>query len=153
MDNNKFLSGEKLYGDDFSIKEIKKWYEDEKEGYSKLTYDYEDSYGYSQINILHGFSKLNHVKKFEKALSLGGATGEELFPIINKINHVYIIEPSKKLRAYSLKNKPIHYLTPQINGKMKFKDNEFDLNMRLLKGSNFPAQEGLRASALLIRLA
>ena len=31
-----YLSGKKLYGDDFTYEEILDWYEDEKEGYSDL---------------------------------------------------------------------------------------------------------------------
>ena len=31
-----FLSGKKLYGDDFAYEEIKQWYDEEKEGYANL---------------------------------------------------------------------------------------------------------------------
>ncbi len=31
-----YLSGERLYGDDFTIEEIQKWFADEAEGYADL---------------------------------------------------------------------------------------------------------------------
>ena len=31
-----YLSGEKLYGDDFTTEEILEWFKDEKEGYAEL---------------------------------------------------------------------------------------------------------------------
>jgi ubiquinone/menaquinone biosynthesis C-methylase UbiE len=128
MKNNKeFLSGEKLYGDNFSLNEIKKWYGDEEEGYSGLIGDYESGYGYSQVNIKHGFSKLKNIKKFQNVLSFGGAKGDELIPIIDKIKKITIIEPSKKLRVKKIKGKGVNYVTPKTSGEIKLKNNEFDL--------------------------
>ncbi len=35
-DIQEYLDGKKLYGDDFNLDEIKRWFEDEKEGYANL---------------------------------------------------------------------------------------------------------------------
>ncbi|MFA5953748.1 MAG: class I SAM-dependent methyltransferase [Candidatus Pacearchaeota archaeon] len=123
---NEYFSGKKLYGDDFNLKQIKEWYDDEKEGYSQLKGDYE-VYSYHEINKIHGYSKIKKIKIFDKVLSIGGATGEELIPIINKINEIFIIEPSKKLRKNNLMNKKIKYISPSSKGNLKFKNNTFDL--------------------------
>ena len=122
-----YFSGKKLYGDDFSVSRIKEWFEDEKEGYSKLIKDKEQVYEHHQINKIHGYNRLKRIKKFKRVLNFGGATGEELLPIINKIEEIYIIEPSKKLRVKKIKGKSIKYITPKPDGKLKFKKNYFDL--------------------------
>lgn len=125
-DLNDYFLGRKLYGDDFTLEEIKKWYKDEEEGYSGLVgknYVYE----FHALNILHGYRKIKKVPKFNRVLSLGGATGDELLPVIHKAEEIYIVEPSKKLRVKSLGKKKVKYVTPMAKGELKFKDNFFDL--------------------------
>ena len=122
-----YFRGEKLYGDDFNLKQIKEWYNDEKEGYSGLDLANDSTYGFYRINYLNGFNKIKSVKEFNHVLSFGGAKGEELNPIINKTKEVYIIEPSQKLRVKSISGKPVRYVTPMPSGKIDFKDNYFDL--------------------------
>ncbi len=121
-----YLSGKNLYGDDFNLEQIKKWHEDEKEGYSGLI-EKEDIYEFHELNKIHGYNKLKNIPKFQRVLSFGGANGDELLPIIDKIKEIYIIEPSKKLRVKKIKGKPVKYITPKISGKIPFKDNSFDL--------------------------
>ncbi|MEM3091184.1 MAG: methyltransferase domain-containing protein [Candidatus Pacearchaeota archaeon] len=129
MDKNlkDYFSGKKLYGDDFKIDKIKKWYNDEKEGYSNLNKDNTEVYSFHTLNIIHGYNKIKYIKKFDKVLSFGGARGDELLPILEKINKIFIIEPSKKLRVKNLNGKPIRYITPNPSGKLPFRDNKFDL--------------------------
>lgn len=122
-----YFSGKKLYGDDFNLQQIRKWFEDEKEGYFKLIKDKEQVYEHHQINKIHGYDRLKRIKKFKRVLSFGGATGEELLPIINKIDEIYVIEPSKKLRVKKIKGKAVKYITPKPDGKLKFKKDYFDL--------------------------
>lgn len=122
----KYFSGEKLYGDNFNIKEIKKWYKDEEEGYSSLI-DNSYVYEFHALNKKHGYRKIKNIKNFKRVLGFGSAYGEELLPIINKIGEVYIIEPSEKLRADNIKGKKIKYKKPQVSGKLDFPDDYFDL--------------------------
>jgi len=124
---NEYFEGKKLWGDDFSKEEIEKWYEDEKEGYSGLIENSNYSYAYHELNKFHGYTRLKHIKQFPKALSFGGATGDELLPILKKINKITIVEPSKKLRTKEIYGKKINYITPSINGKLKIKSESFDL--------------------------
>lgn len=120
-----YLSGKKLYGDDFDKSRIKEWFKDEEEGYSGLVSS-SNLYDYHELNKLHGYSKIRG-NKFNKVLSFGGATGEELLPIINKINEITIIEPSKKLRKEYLNGKKIKYITPNPYGEIKLPSNSVDL--------------------------
>ncbi|NPE27139.1 class I SAM-dependent methyltransferase [Methanococcoides sp. SA1] len=126
MKKNEYFSGEKLYGDDFDLIQIKKWYKDEEEGYSGLV-SKEHSYGYHELNKIHGFSKLKSISKFGKVLSFGGAYAHELIPISNKICSICVVEPSKKLRAKKLGNKKLSYFEPEISGDLPFENETFDL--------------------------
>jgi len=122
-----YFNGEKLWGDDFSSEEIEKWFEDEKEGYSSLVESSKSTYAYHELNKIHGYNKLKKIKSFENVLSFGGATGEELIPILEKVKYITIVEPSQKLRVKEINGKPVKYITPAMNGKLKINSNSEDL--------------------------
>ena len=128
MDEYIYLNGAKLLGDDFTIDQIKDWYEDEKEGYANLvsnnTYKYK--YGWHAINKIHGFKYLKE-NNFENVLGLGSAYGDEFSPLINKINNLTILEASDFLVSNQIGSKKIKYLKPSVDGKMPFNDNSFNL--------------------------
>ncbi|HLC77857.1 MAG TPA: class I SAM-dependent methyltransferase [Candidatus Nanoarchaeia archaeon] len=124
---DEYFRGKKLYGDDFGIKQIKEWYDEEKEGYSNLEEIEDYTYKFHALNGVHGYEKIKDTKKFDKVLAFGAAFGDELLPIINKINEIYIVEPSEKLRAQKIGEKKPVYVTPEISGRIKFPDNSFDL--------------------------
>lgn len=122
----KYLTGNKLYGDDFNLDEIKKWYDDEIDAYADLYSPKKENYKSHELNKFHGFNKLKS-KNFKNVLSFGGSTGAELLPIINKIKNITIIDSSTKLNITKLNNIPVNYMMPTISGKIKFKNNYFDL--------------------------
>jgi hypothetical protein len=126
-DFDEFLTGVKLYGNDFSLEEIRQWYEDEKEGYAGLlekTTQY--CYSYHALNVIHGYRYLPD-RIFRRVLSVGGAYGDELLPVYDKIEEIYILEPSERLYRSFLNNKPLNYIKPNIEGKLSFPDNYFEL--------------------------
>jgi SAM-dependent methyltransferase len=125
---NKYFSGEYLYGDDFTIEQIKKWYEDEAEAYSNLRNEAEHHYRYyyHQLNWQHGFKYLKQIN-FENVLGIGAAWGHEFLPIIDKIKNLTIIEPSKRLRSEKIRNITPNYVMPEIDGKICMPDDTFDL--------------------------
>ena len=125
--SNEFLSGKKLYGDNFNLKQIKEWYADEKEGYSDLISPKKYYYGYHELNKKYGYNKLKNIKKYKKVLGFGSAYGHELHPILQKIWEIHIVEPSKKLRLKTLEGKKLKYIEPSVSGKLPYKDNSFDL--------------------------
>lgn len=126
------FSGKELHGDDFSFEEIRQWYEDEKEGYANLVVEYGLSeqtggYDFTHLNTRHGFRFLPPNLKFERALGLGSALGDEFLPVIDRIKSVYVIEPSDQFHKHELKGVPFIYTKPSIEGKMNFEDNRFHL--------------------------
>lgn len=123
-----FLKGERLFGDDFTIDQIQRWYEEEKEGFADLGSKDRTNYyyGYHVVNSLHGFSKLR-ASSFENVLGFGSAYGLEFLPIINRISKLVIIEPSEKLRSEKIGTITPIYIKPQISGQIQFPDETFNL--------------------------
>jgi len=122
------LSGQKLYGDDFSEDAIDAWFDDEKEGFADLGAKNHESYCYEYhgLNILHGFRHLPS-KLYGRTLCVGGAYGEEVKPFLANIRAITILEPSGAFRATSLDGVPIEYVKPLPTGIMPFDDETFDL--------------------------
>lgn len=126
------FNGELIYGDNFNIDQINKWFEIEKEGYSSLgTLELEDLnkniYHYHQLNKLYGYKHIDYIKTFKNVLGIGAASGIEFDPIIDKIENLHILEPSDKLRVKKIKTLDIKYEEPTIEGVINFEDNKFDL--------------------------
>lgn len=123
-----YYSGEKLYGDDFCIEDITKWYMDEQEAYTNM-YVRTDKYryGFHALNSYHGFSKLPK-KKFQEVLGLGAATGAEFLPIIDAINKLVITEPSDFYdNITDINGVSVKYVKPQLDGSLEFEAKTFDL--------------------------
>jgi len=123
-----YLKGEKLYGDDFTIDQIRQWYEEESEGFANLGSKDNPSYSYDYhvINYLHGFSKIKTCF-YEDVLGFGSAYGLEFLPIINKIGRLTIIEPSDYLKSERIGKINPKYVKPEISGRIEFSDNSFNL--------------------------
>jgi len=123
-----YFEGIKLYGNDFSFNEIKKWYEEEVEGYADLGSKDKKSYtyGYHMLNTIHGFNKLKKIN-FENVMGFGSAWGYEFEPIIKRIKKLTIIEPSDNLVNNKIGNLSPKYVKPDIIGRLTFDDNSFDL--------------------------
>lgn len=132
-----YLSGSKLYGDDFNSEQIAQWFEDESEAYYRLASTYYDifsegntsyQYEYHQINYQHGFKSffkkgLNDIK----VLGVGSAYGCELEPIANFCNSITILEPSSSFIRSDILGAPVHYIKPATSGELPFDDDAFDL--------------------------
>lgn len=120
--------GEKLYGDDFSPAEIREWFDDEREAYANLGAKERASYQYAYhaLNTEHGFQHLPD-RRFERVLSLGGAYGDELLPVIRQVQDVVISDPSDAFGVSEIRGTPVRYTKPQMDGSIPFPDGEFDL--------------------------
>jgi SAM-dependent methyltransferase len=74
---------------------------------------------------MHGFRHLPP-RKFQKALSFGGANGEELRPIARQCQEIIIVEPAT-YDTTSLEGTPVSYRRPDASGRLPAADGEFDL--------------------------
>jgi len=124
-----YFAGDKLYGDDFDANQIQKWFDEEKEAYADLGSSEKSKYSYSyhNLNKIHGFNYLKNIKTFGNVLGIGAAWGEEFIPIIDKIQNLYILEPSDNMISDKIGNIIPKYYKPNISGKIDFEDNKFDL--------------------------
>jgi SAM-dependent methyltransferase len=121
-----YFRGSRLYGDDFSLPEIEKWFTEEKEGYYQLEDRTNYHYGYHALNWHHGFSRLPD-QKFENVLGFGSARGDELAPILDRVSLVNIVEPSDGFRVSGVQGVPVTYSAPKPSGLLEFPDKSFDL--------------------------
>ncbi|MFN3966892.1 MAG: class I SAM-dependent methyltransferase [Endomicrobiia bacterium] len=117
-----YLNGKLLYGDDFSDEKIISWFNDQKENYCK---EHEFSYSYHALNYFYGYKFLPYIT-FEHVLSFGGATGEELLPILDRIKHAIVLEPNRKFWTGLISPK-IKYIYPDPLGNLNFDNDYFDL--------------------------
>jgi len=123
-----YFAGDKLYGDDFSLSQIREWYDDEKEAYANLgakdAVHY--TYVYHALNALHGFKYLP-VNSFSHALGLGSAYGDEFAPLADRVKRVTILEPSDAFNSEVVHDIPARYIKPAVDGTLPFPDQTFDL--------------------------
>jgi SAM-dependent methyltransferase len=123
-----YLYGQRLIGDDYDAEEIQRWFRDEKEGYAGLGAQDRDQYlyVYHALNSYHGFSKVTD-GNISYALGIGSAYGDEFLPIVDRIEHLTIVEPSVKLRVASIKGRSVNYIDPDVSGTLPFESATFDL--------------------------
>jgi len=127
-DLDAYLSGLKLYGDDFSISAIRDWYDDEKEAYRRLGAGNRDaySYAYHALNALHGFSGLE-ARRFRHCLGFGSAYGDELLPIVDRLKGITIVDSSEVFKVSALGGVPVTFVQASNSGNLPFEDETFDL--------------------------
>lgn len=125
----RYFSGEKLYGDDFTAEQIRDWFSDEAEGYADLGSKDKARYSYSyhELNAYHGFRYLDG-RRFDSALGIGSAYGDEFKPIASRISKVTILDPSDAFSATrEILGLPCSYLKPNPSGDLEFENDQFDL--------------------------
>lgn len=122
------LVGKKLYGDEFSDEEIARWYRDEEEAYASLGAKHRTTYQYvyHQLNHFHGFARLP-TRRFENALGIGSAYGDEFKPISNRIDEITILDPSGEFMVQDVDGVNVNYQKPSPSGEMPFGSETFDL--------------------------
>jgi len=125
------LRGDALYGDDFSPEELEAWFRDEEEAYFRVSRSNDKSrvqraYGYHALNHRYGFAGLPDTR-FEHVLSLGGAFGDELLPVIDRIDRITIVEPARGFASPDIQGVPVTFVSPQASGLLPFPDNAFSL--------------------------
>ena len=127
IDLEAYLSGEKLYGNDFSASEVLEWFSDEKQGYFDLQERSSNTtYLYSALNWQHGFRYVSN-RTFNRVLGIGSAYGHELNPILKNAGSIVVLEPADGFQSKEFNGVPVNYVQPQVDGHLPFQDNSFDL--------------------------
>jgi len=122
------LSGDAIYGDDFGSDDINAWFLDEAEGYAGLCARNGDSYSYSYhaLNRRLGFRHLPNCR-FSNVLGFGSACGDELLPIIERVDQVTIVDASDAFVRQELHGKPVRYIKAKASGDLPLSTEAFDL--------------------------
>jgi SAM-dependent methyltransferase len=125
-----YYSGRKLFGDDFSLEEIREWYQLEE----NACYD-----GYDQgrkrmpnNDYLHwrcGYRWiLARQPGLGKVLGLGSGNGEEFRPVRRWIEHLYIVESAA---GYLQNDANTTYAKARMDGTLDFPDGFFDTSVNI----------------------
>jgi len=84
-------------------------------------------YAYHGLNEVHGFSKLPRDVRFARVLGFGSAYGDELRPILARIDSIVFVEPSTSFRGNEVGGVPAEWVAPDPSGRLPFEDATFDL--------------------------
>ncbi len=123
-----YLSGERLYGDDFGPAEIAQWYAAEQEAYANLGSKNSKNYVYTYhaLNQKYGYRFLPD-GSLGKVLGLGAAWGHEFLPLTHRIDELHIVEPSLHLRSAKVGALTPVYTSPVALGTISYPDAHFNL--------------------------
>jgi SAM-dependent methyltransferase len=126
-DMEEYFSGKQLIGDDYGVEQLKKWYKEEEDAYYDLFIEGECQ-PFRNNDFLHSMYGFRYLKSdrriFDEALGFGSGDGRELWPIIERIQHLTIIESSEK---YFTESDKYQYVKASISGNLPFPSNRFDL--------------------------
>jgi len=130
LDDNTYiercLSGECLFGNDFSAEALTLWHSIEAQAHARLDKSGGEEYGYHALDRFHALRKLPD-RFWGDVLSYGGAYCFELVPILEKIGVVTVLEPGDRYWRTQLEGKALTYVKPEASGTMPFRDEQFDL--------------------------
>lgn len=124
------LRGEALYGDDFGFAELRRWYDEEKEGYARIeNSDLADGkYGYTALNHWYAWRFISgQERRFAHCVSLGGARGDDVKPLAPLVDRFTVIEPSQSFWTSEIGGKRAHYLPPRVSGELPLETSSADL--------------------------
>ena len=122
--------GEALYGNDFGLEEIRRWYREEEDAYANI----EGSdlagghYSYDGVNDWYAWRYIRaQRRKFPHCVALGGARGDDVAPIAPLVNHFTVIEPFRGFWTDEIAGKRARYLAPEISGEIALPTASVDL--------------------------
>ena len=121
------LSGQSIYGDDFTADELRAWYADEESGYATL--EHEDSqnetYLYRGLDTTYFLPHLRGRKL--DALGVGSAFGLEFELIREELRSLTVIEPAERYWRPEVAGQRVDWIKPKPEGDLDLADGRFDL--------------------------
>ena len=125
----RFFSGKELYGDDFNEQEIAQWFSDEQHGYAELygSDQTRHEYGYEALNNHQGFSRIPQSRKFRHALGFGSNFGDELVPILDRVEKITLLDSSDRYVVKDIRGVPVNYILACVSGNIALDSRSIDL--------------------------
>ncbi|MDR0732970.1 MAG: class I SAM-dependent methyltransferase [Dysgonamonadaceae bacterium] len=129
MDMTNYFSGKSLYGDNYTMEEIIRWYNEEEESYADMYGKGVSDNAYNNnLDILFGYKYIPATEGMKyNALGFGSSWGYELLPIINRIENLCIIDSSAQTVSKKLGHVTPKYLKATVSGKIEMPDETFNL--------------------------
>ena len=123
-----YLSGEKLWGDNFDREKINEWFEKEARAYAELIESSGDyNYQYQHLNQQTIFRYLDSESRFKDVVCLGAAFGHEVAPLEQRCDRFYIIEPTPSDFESGCVLPRATYLPATRDGTIELPDTHADL--------------------------
>jgi SAM-dependent methyltransferase len=131
----RYFSGAELYGDDFDAAQIAGWFADEEHGYADLqgvdprgpAPQQRPAYGYAALNVHHGYSALPRSLRFRHALGFGSNLGDELLPVLDRVERITLLDASDRYVVSDLQGVPVRYLLADPAGAIAIESGSVDL--------------------------
>ncbi|WP_455585074.1 methyltransferase domain-containing protein [Bacteroides sp.] len=126
---NLYLSGEKLYGDDFQEEEILQWYKKEEEGYANQfgVMEKNKKYEYEDVTNMYAYKYIANIECFNDVLGFGASWGYEFNVIAKKIKNLIILDSSTQTCSSQIGTIKPKYVLPSHTGVIPFEKDKFDL--------------------------
>ena len=126
---DRYFTGRALYGDDFDQPAIDAWFADEEHGYADLSGADRSrhEYGYDELNRRHGYDCLPPTRRFRHALGFGSNFGDELAPVLDRLDRITLLDSSDRYRVRELKGVPVDFLIANATGEIGLADGSVDL--------------------------
>jgi SAM-dependent methyltransferase len=122
----RYFSGATLYGDDFDEANIRRWYEEEEHAYYDLVQTYDNyKYDYNAANQFYTYRFLN--RRYECCVAIGCATGDDVAPLGDRVDHFVAIEPAEKWWKPEIGGRPARFIKPSLFGDIPLRDESADL--------------------------
>lgn len=136
---DRYFSGEAVYGDDFDAARIAEWYgvavTDPAEPFARTAPDRPGwRYEYHALNRLHAYDPLDRLwpgRRFARCLAFGCAGGEDVTPIAGKVDRFLAIEPVERHWRTEIAGTPTEYRRPTLSGAIDLPDGAVDLTVCL----------------------
>jgi len=122
----RFRTGQDLYGDDFDAEAIAAWFRDEENAYAELWHESSGDYAYHALNRWHGFRHLP-AGPLGSVLAFGSAHGHDIEPLLGRIQQVTLLDSSESMATAQLAGVSIQRKKAQPSGDVPCDSGSFEL--------------------------
>lgn len=130
-DFDSYLSGSRLYGNDFTSAELEAWFADEADAYAMQSTNMRavSSYEYHALNLYHSLARIQkgERRRFRHVCGFGSAYCHELVPILDRIDRVTVVDSASAFSLPELGGLKVEFIRGRPSGKIDVPDEAFDL--------------------------
>jgi len=121
-----YLSGDRLYGDDFTQEQIERWFAREADAYFAISGSKRQEWSYFEWAKRHGYDHLPQTR-FDHVLGFGSAEGAEIIPIKDRVERLTLVDSSSAWNTDPQLEMPIDLKPADPTGDIDLPDASVDL--------------------------